>query len=162
MQSFADGAEWQLVFSDEFNTDNRTFWPGDDPYWEAANLHYWQVRFALSHLSSVILTSIYQTNDLEWYWPDQAVTKDGALELTLAQRTMNNLDYVSGMVSTWNKFCFTGGMVLTSVTLPGANDVSGAQIAAHILSLTQPYPSRTMACRFAHSSLLRRRTDVPL
>ena len=30
-----------LVFSDEFNTDGRTFYPGDDPYWEAADLHYW-------------------------------------------------------------------------------------------------------------------------
>jgi hypothetical protein len=30
-----------LVFSDEFNTDGRTFYPGDDPYWEAVDLHYW-------------------------------------------------------------------------------------------------------------------------
>lgn len=36
--------EMQLVFSDEFNTDGRTFYPGDDPYWEAVDLHYWQVR----------------------------------------------------------------------------------------------------------------------
>ncbi len=34
--------EWDLVFSDEFNVDGRTFYPGDDPYWEAADLHYWQ------------------------------------------------------------------------------------------------------------------------
>jgi hypothetical protein len=34
--------EWDLVFSDEFNTDGRTFYPGDDPYWEAVDLHYWQ------------------------------------------------------------------------------------------------------------------------
>jgi beta-glucan synthesis-associated protein KRE6 len=33
--------EWQLVFSDEFNEDGRTFYPGDDPYWEAVDLHYW-------------------------------------------------------------------------------------------------------------------------
>lgn len=38
---------------------------------------------------------------------------------------MNNLDYVSGLISTWNKFCFTGGMVLASVTLPGANNAVG-------------------------------------
>lgn len=31
----------QLVFSDEFNTDGRSFYPGDDPYWEALDLHYW-------------------------------------------------------------------------------------------------------------------------
>ena len=36
--------EFQLVFSDEFNEDGRTFYPGDDPYWEAVDLHYWQVR----------------------------------------------------------------------------------------------------------------------
>lgn len=41
--SFADGTEYQLVFSDEFETENRTFWPGDDAFWEAVNLHYWQV-----------------------------------------------------------------------------------------------------------------------
>lgn len=37
--------EWVLVFSDEFNTDNRSFYPGDDPYWEAHNLHNWAVKF---------------------------------------------------------------------------------------------------------------------
>jgi beta-glucan synthesis-associated protein KRE6 len=30
-----------LVFSDEFNTDGRSFYPGDDPYWEAGDMHYW-------------------------------------------------------------------------------------------------------------------------
>jgi hypothetical protein len=33
----------KLVFSDEFNTDGRTFYPGDDPFWEAEDLHYWAV-----------------------------------------------------------------------------------------------------------------------
>lgn len=36
--------EYQLIFSDEFNVDGRSFYPGDDPYWEAVDLHYWQVR----------------------------------------------------------------------------------------------------------------------
>jgi hypothetical protein len=40
-KSFRDGEDWILVFSDEFNTDGRSFYPGDDPYWEAADLHYW-------------------------------------------------------------------------------------------------------------------------
>lgn len=30
-----------LVFSDEFNEEGRSFYPGDDPYWEAVDLHYW-------------------------------------------------------------------------------------------------------------------------
>lgn len=39
--SDVDGTDWDLVFSDEFNTPGRSFYPGDDPYWEAADLHYW-------------------------------------------------------------------------------------------------------------------------
>ncbi|KAG1884845.1 beta-glucan synthesis-associated protein-domain-containing protein [Suillus fuscotomentosus] len=35
-----DGLPYELVFSDDFNTANRTFWPGDDPFWEAANIKY--------------------------------------------------------------------------------------------------------------------------
>lgn len=27
-----NGKDYQLVFSDEFNIDDRTFWPGDDPF----------------------------------------------------------------------------------------------------------------------------------
>ena len=51
-QSFRDGSDLQLVFSDEFNTPGRTFYPGDDPYWEAVDLHYWQARlyFSLPYL----------------------------------------------------------------------------------------------------------------
>jgi len=36
-----DGKKYNLVFSDEFNTDGRSFYPGDDPYWEAQDFHYW-------------------------------------------------------------------------------------------------------------------------
>ena len=46
-----DGFDYALVFSDEFNVDGRTFHPGDDPYWEGVNLHYWP------------------TGNLEWYTP---------------------------------------------------------------------------------------------
>jgi hypothetical protein len=38
-----DGTSYDLVFSDEFNVDGRSFYPGDDPYWEAVDLHYWCV-----------------------------------------------------------------------------------------------------------------------
>lgn len=33
-----DGHEYELVFSDEFNLDGRSFYPGDDPFWEAVDL----------------------------------------------------------------------------------------------------------------------------
>lgn len=41
MPSWNGGPDMELVFSDEFNNPGRTFWPGDDPYWEAVDLHYW-------------------------------------------------------------------------------------------------------------------------
>ena len=43
-KDYLTGKEWQLVFSDEFNVDGRSFYPGDDPYWEAVDLHYWQTN----------------------------------------------------------------------------------------------------------------------
>ncbi|GLB44542.1 putative beta-glucan synthesis-associated protein [Lyophyllum shimeji] len=103
--------EWVLVFSDEFNQDGRSFYPGDDPYWEAVDLHYWG------------------TNDLEWYDPSGATTGNGSLLLTLEKVSNpdnnHNLSYKSGMIQSWNKFCFTGGLIETSVMLPGDNTVHG-------------------------------------
>jgi beta-glucanase (GH16 family) len=37
----------------------------------------------------------------------------------------HDLLYKSAMLQTWNKFCFTGGLILSSVMLPGSNQVSG-------------------------------------
>jgi beta-glucan synthesis-associated protein KRE6 len=79
------GEELVLVFSDEFNTDNRSFYPGDDPFWEAVDLHYWG------------------TNDLEWYDATQPYTEGGMLRLELEKvddpLSNHNLTYKSGMVS---------------------------------------------------------------
>ncbi|KAK7468726.1 hypothetical protein VKT23_003229 [Stygiomarasmius scandens] len=105
--AYRDGEELQLVFSDEFNTDGRTFYAGDDPFWEAVDLHYWG------------------TNNMEWYDPSAITTKDGALHVTLSQKDNHDLHYMGGMMSTWNKFCFTGGLIVTSVVLPGVSNVVG-------------------------------------
>ncbi|KAF5371684.1 hypothetical protein D9758_003399 [Tetrapyrgos nigripes] len=109
--SYTDGStKMKLVFSDEFNTDGRTFYPGDDPYWEAVSLHYWQ------------------TNNMEWYDPSAITTRNGALQISLSKEdpaSNHNLSYRGGMMTTWNKFCFTSGMILASVTLPGASNVMG-------------------------------------
>jgi hypothetical protein len=48
-----DDVTLQLVFSDEFNTDGREFYPGMDPYFEAVDLHYWQGVYSLSTLSDL-------------------------------------------------------------------------------------------------------------
>lgn len=102
-----DGEEYELVFSDEFETDGRTFYPGDDPYWEAVDLWYGS------------------TMDLEWYDPSQITTTNGSLIITMdavEDVTLNHmLPYKSGMLQSWNKFCFSSGYIEVSITLPGPN-----------------------------------------
>lgn len=81
------------------------FWCVDDPYWEAVDLHYWA------------------TGNLEWYDPKMLTTKDGYLYITLTNASEHGMNYTGGMMSSWNKFCFTGGLLEASVSLPGPNDV---------------------------------------
>lgn len=106
----ADGEEYELVFSDEFNVDGRTFWKGDDPFWEAADQHYWP------------------TGDREWYDPDGARTEGGSLVIQMRKMDPginHNLEYRSAMLTSWNKLCFTGGYMEAGVILPGRHDIGG-------------------------------------
>ncbi|ESK95066.1 glycoside hydrolase family 16 protein [Moniliophthora roreri MCA 2997] len=105
-KSLRGGSEWSLVFSDEFSKDGRTFYPGDDPYWEAVDLHYWG------------------TNNMEWYSPEAITTQGGSLVFTFSEKQNHGLNYQGGMMTTWNKFCFTGGLIEASVQLPDANNIS--------------------------------------
>ncbi|MCJ1312321.1 hypothetical protein MMC25_005995 [Agyrium rufum] len=102
-----DGKNLQLVFSDEFNTDGRVFYEGDDPYFQAVDLWYGV------------------TQDLEWYDPDAITTKDGVLEIRFDAFQNHNLNYRSGMLQSWNQMCFQGGHLEASISLPGAGDTIG-------------------------------------
>src|SRR5689334_9014996 len=101
--STRDGSKMVLVFSDEFNQDGRSFYPGDDPYWEAGDMHYWA------------------TNNMEWYDPEAVTTANGALVITFSQKETHGLSYQGGelfglaytglcsmnlglgLISSWNK-----------------------------------------------------------
>ncbi|TFK73610.1 glycoside hydrolase family 16 protein [Pluteus cervinus] len=102
-----DGQKYDLVFSDEFNLDGRTFYPGEDPFWEAVDLHYWP------------------TGDLEWYDPGAVTTANGKLVITLTEQTNHELNFRSGMVTSWNKICFNTGYVEVSVSMPGSPSAPG-------------------------------------
>ncbi|KAH7392780.1 beta-glucan synthesis-associated protein-domain-containing protein [Pyrenochaeta sp. MPI-SDFR-AT-0127] len=102
-----DGTKQVLVFSDEFNKDGRTFYDGDDPYFQAVDIWYGA------------------TQDLEWYDPDAAFTENGTLNLKFDAFKNHGLDYRSGMVQSWNKLCYKGGHLEASISLPGRGDVSG-------------------------------------
>lgn len=98
---------WKLVFSDEFNAEGRTFYTDDDQFFEAVNIWYGA------------------TQDLEWYDPDAVTTANGTLVVTLDAYKNHNMYYRSGMVQSWNKFCFTQGMIVISAQLPNYGSKSG-------------------------------------
>ncbi|CZS99443.1 probable KRE6 Glucan synthase subunit [Rhynchosporium agropyri] len=102
-----DGKKLRLTFSDEFNTDGRTFYDGDDPYFQGVDIWYGV------------------TQDLEWYDPDAVSTANGTLNLRFDAFQNHNLNYRSGMVQSWNKLCFKGGRLEASISLPGRGDIQG-------------------------------------
>lgn len=70
----------------------------------------------------------WSTGDLEWYDPGNAMTQDGYLMINLTQEIAadsHGLEYLGAMLQSWNKFCFTGGRIEASVSLPGEPTVSG-------------------------------------
>lgn len=106
---------YQLVFSDEFNDAKRSFADGDDTVWTAEDrpgvtngaLHYYN--------SSTVYTTINGelaiASKREWArWTEYDV--DG-------NAYNYERPYQTGLVSTWNKFCFTGGVIEISLKLPG-------------------------------------------
>lgn len=101
------GENWTLVFSDEFNAEGRTFYDGDDQFFEAVDIHY------------------DATKNLEWLDPDAVTTSKGALVLRMDAIKNHDLLYRSGMVQSWNRLCFTQGMILISAQLPNYGNVSG-------------------------------------
>ncbi|CAM9199215.1 unnamed protein product [Discosporangium mesarthrocarpum] len=116
-----DPRDFELVFSDEFNRGGRKFNDGKDPRWTAVN------------------KNDYTNAALHFYSHDMVETKNGSLEITTVNEDIDFMyydtpaktyrsmrkNYISGMVQTWNKFCFTGGSLRVRATLPGQPDVGG-------------------------------------
>lgn len=110
-KSDMDGSTYNLVFSDEFNTPGRTFWPGDDPYWEAVDIWYGA------------------TFDFEWYTPEGVYTATrgdkGVLEFALEEQVERGQFFRSGMIQSWNKFCFQGGYIEAAIQFPATSEIQG-------------------------------------
>jgi hypothetical protein len=96
-----DTAPYNLVFSDEFNTDGRSFVAGADPYWTAVD-----------HFNPT-------TSDLEMYSSKAVTTKGGNMVITATMTPDQGHPYTSGMLTSWNQFCMTSGIVEVKVQLPG-------------------------------------------
>lgn len=102
-----DGSSWNLVFSDEFNAEGRTFYDGDDQFFQGVDINY------------------AATKDLEWYDPDAATTSNGSLNIRMDAFQNHDLFYRSAMVQSWNKLCFTQGRIEILARLPNYGNVSG-------------------------------------
>jgi len=113
--SLTDQKPMELVMSDEFEVDGRSFADGEDDRWTALE------------------KNDYTNDALHFYSDRRAHTSDGKLVVeTKPERTfIKGFDdikrkevlvvknFTSAMLQSWNKFCFTGGVVEARIKLPG-------------------------------------------
>mmetsp|Transcript_22389 Transcript_22389/g.52780 ORF Transcript_22389/g.52780 Transcript_22389/m.52780 type:complete len:761 (-) Transcript_22389:70-2352(-) len=134
-KSLVDGSVYHLVMSDEFNTPNRSFTDGHDPVWTALDKPDDDSSEAGGG-SQQFYNSTYVTT-----------SEDGMLKIStkIGKTKWQRFDHVkktykqeetffhSGMVQSWEKFCFTGGIVEVDVILPGDPFIGGLWPAVWIL-----------------------------
>ncbi|CAM9695634.1 unnamed protein product [Chrysoparadoxa australica] len=129
LQSYHTGTMYDLVMSDEFNRDGRSFDDGEDPKWTAIN------------------KNDYTNAALHYYSKDKVTANDGFLNITTSNEDVtfkywddkkkrfqkDSKVFSTGMVQGWNKFCFNGGVVEASIQLPGDAFTGGMWPAAWLL-----------------------------
>lgn len=114
--------EYVLVFSDEFNTPNRTFEDGVDPRWTALDKNDY-TNGALHYYSPL---NVQTSDDGHLVIRSEAASTDivGFDDVKL-QKTRSVKHFRSAMIQSWNKFCFTGGIIEAQATMPGKSSVGG-------------------------------------
>jgi beta-glucan synthesis-associated protein KRE6 len=122
------------VMSDEFNVEGRSFKDGHDPMWTALD-------------KSDDDASEAGGGSLQFYNSSAITTENGFLRIstTLGKTSWNRFDHVkqkwkheqtnftSGMLQSWEKFCFTGGIVEVDVIFPGDPYIGGLWPAVWML-----------------------------
>merc|ERR1719502_1842302 len=105
-----DGKTFELIFSDEFNTPGRNFANGHDPKWTALNIGDTSNKgtaFYLPEQASIAtdaafpdVSALLITTENASHTGDSPTGEKGIY-----------MPYKSAMLQSWNKFCFTGGVV---------------------------------------------------
>jgi len=124
-----DNRDYKLVFSDEFETEGRSFADGEDTRWTALDkndytndaLHYYRSENAITTNGVLNITTNLKDNDYKAFNED---TKKFYLDTKHVQ---------SAMLQGWNKFCMTGGIVEYSAKLPGQGSIGGLWPALWLL-----------------------------
>lgn len=107
-----------LVFSDEFNQDGRTFYPGDDPYWEAVDLHYWGTVSEPTSLFCSYLDLVYDVT--RWTWsgmtPCRPLHRVATCDYELIRWMTPRSTTISSIVLEWYAFSLTSA-TLSSLSI---------------------------------------------
>ena len=124
--SFTDGEVYDLIMSDEFNRDGRTFTDGDDPMWTGVDksdddqtsagrksLHFYNSTLIKTAGGNLVIET--NTEDTKWKGWNPYKKKYEQM----------SRHFKSGMLQSWNKFCFTGGIFEVDIQFPGRHDVGG-------------------------------------
>ncbi|CAH0476010.1 unnamed protein product [Peronospora belbahrii] len=117
------GRKWDLVMSDEFNVEGRNFEPGEDHLWTSVEKPD-GVNGALE-IYSHNMTSTACDDDGTCYYYIKSMEIDTTIRVyNMYTHPPSFMDfsfyYRAGMVQSWNKFCYQGGMLEVRVQLPGA------------------------------------------
>jgi beta-glucan synthesis-associated protein KRE6 len=121
--------------SDEFNTPNRTFKDGHDPVWTAldksdddsssaggGSQQFYNSSFVTTTKDGMLKIAT-QIGKTEWVRYDH-VKKEWKQEHAF---------YKSGMMQSWEKFCFTGGILEVEIIFPGDPFIGGLWPAVWLL-----------------------------
>jgi beta-glucanase (GH16 family) len=94
------------------------------------DIHYWPttcVQLLQPYLSRHSMSGHMLTfSDFEWYDPSAITTADGSLVITMTQESINDLNFKSGMLQSWNQMCFQySAYIEVRLSLPGTPAVGG-------------------------------------
>lgn len=134
IKHYKNNLEYDLVMSDEFNNEGRTFRDGDDPRWTALS-------------KSDDDQTAQGKKSLQFYNDTHVFTKNGELHILTTPDDTHWTSYnpykkkfekmkrtfSSGMLQGWNKFCFTGGILEVEAQLPGDPHIGGLWPAIWLL-----------------------------
>jgi beta-glucanase (GH16 family) len=118
------GREWELVMSDEFNMPNRSFRPGDDHIWTSIEKPD-GVNDALEIYSHNMTSTECDDESGDCYFYIKIIDEVTTVRIYNQFKhppvfENSNFFYRAGMVQSWNKFCFQGGLLEVRAQLPGA------------------------------------------
>ncbi|CAB1112410.1 unnamed protein product [Ectocarpus sp. CCAP 1310/34] len=126
IRSLHDGAEYELIMSDEFEVSGRSFDDGHDPMWTSTT-HSDDAQTSNGLGSQQFYNSSYGTTtkgSMNITTTDESTTWRGYNPYKRKYETLSK-SYRSSMVNTWNKFCFTGGIIEIDAKLPGEHNIGG-------------------------------------